>query len=198
MDQLKRSGIQRPEKMAPPPAVLVTMTHMLLRFASHIPKETPQRWFKALQEMTTGYKVDTRALLKTFDGVGYDGMIVVGPLAFHSLCEHHLFPFSGRAWLGYLPNRRTGRIVGLSKLGRLLEAHARRFQVQERMTADIAADLYKGLKAYGVGVRVESQHTCMSARGVGKEGTMRTNTLLGAFLKAEVRAEFETLCNRGE
>jgi GTP cyclohydrolase I len=158
--------------------------------------ETPRRWLKAMRQLTSGYSVDIPALFKTFDGVGYDGLIAVGPIKFFSVCEHHLLPFYGDVWVGYLPNARTGRIVGLSKLARLVGAHAKRLQVQERMTHDIAADVRKHLNAAGVGVRIESTHTCMAARGAEKEGVMRTQTLLGKFRVAAVRAEFVNLCRR--
>lgn len=158
--------------------------------------ETPERWTKMMWEMTRGYDVDIPALFKTFDGTGYDGIVVVGPVKFFSMCEHHLLPFYGEVWLGYLPNARTKRIVGLSKLARLVEAHAQRLQVQERMTHDIAQDMMKHLGAQGAGVRVESTHTCMAARGIKKEGVMRTQTLLGNFKRPTIRAEFIQLCRR--
>lgn len=159
-------------------------------------EETPKRWVKALKEMTSGYQVDVPALFKTFENTGYDGMVVLGPIPFWSLCEHHLLPFHGSAWVGYLPGT-SRRIVGLSKLARLVDAHARRLQVQERLTADIASDLRTHLKPAGVGVRIESVHTCMCARGIKKEGVMRTQTLLGEFREGAVNGEFNSLINRG-
>ncbi len=158
--------------------------------------ETPMRWMKAMREMTKGYDVDIPGLFKDFEGGGYDGMVTVGPIQFYSTCEHHLLPFHGRVWVGYLPNVRTRRIVGLSKVARLVTAHAKRLQVQERMTHDIAADMAKHLKASGVGVRIESLHTCMCARGIEKEGIMRTQSLLGAIKRGSARAEFIQLCTR--
>ena len=161
-------------------------------------QDTPYRWEKMMYEMTEGYSVNIAGLFKTFDQQGYDGMVVVGPIRFSSMCEHHLLPFMGDAWVGYLPNAHTRRIVGLSKLARLVDAHARRLQVQERMTHDIARDIVTHLRADGAGVRIESQHTCMSCRGIKKEGIMRTQSLLGSFKKSHaVRAEFIELCRRG-
>lgn len=154
--------------------------------------DTPRRWIKMMRELTSGQR-DTSALFKTFRSVGYDQMIVVGPIKFHSVCEHHLAPFKGNAWVGYVPNA-EGRVVGLSKLARLVIAHAKRFQVQERMTFDIATDIDEHLSPLGVGVRIESEHSCMAARGAEKEGIMRTQSLLGKFRDAEVRAEFYNLC----
>lgn len=182
------------------------VTELLEYLANLVPKEhldpslndTPTRWLKMMAEVTSGYEVDVPSLFKTFDQQGYDGMIVVGPVRFFSMCEHHLLPFYGDVWVGYLPNRNEPRIVGLSKLARLVDAHARRLQVQERLTHDIAADIMKHLKASGAGVRVESVHTCMAARGIRKEGVMRTQTLLGRFRKPEVRAEFIQLCRRAD
>lgn len=159
--------------------------------------QTAERWVKMMSEMTGGDQVEISSLFKTFDDVQYDGMIVVGPVKFSSLCEHHLLPFAGQAWVGYIPEARTGRIVGLSKLARLVDAHARRLQVQERMTTAISTDVMKFLKAEGAGCRLVSIHSCMACRGIKKEAPMRTQTLLGAFREAEVRAEFYELCKEG-
>lgn len=158
--------------------------------------DTPARWMKMMREMTEGYTVDIPALFKQFDQEGYDGMVVVGPIKFYSLCEHHLLPFHGSAWVGYLPNTKTKRIVGLSKLARLVTAHAKRLQVQERMTHAIAHDIVEHLAASGAGVRIESVHTCMCARGAEKEGLMRTQSLLGTFKLRDVRSEFAELVRK--
>lgn len=174
----------------------------LLRLAGRDPADpdlmdTPNRAVKAFQEMTSGHKVDVATLLKTFDGQQYSGLVVVGPIKFYSLCEHHLLPFYGSAWVGYLPNQKTGRIVGLSKVARLVEAFAKRLQVQERLTHQIAQALVDHLDAHGAGCLIEAQHLCMMARGVEQDSaTMRTQTLLGEFMRAEVRAEFDTLMRR--
>lgn len=178
-------------------ALRATLETWLASMPGGIDKDTPRRWMKAMEEMTSGHDIDIPKLFKTFDGIEYDGMIVVGPLPFYSLCEHHLLPFHGHVWVGYLPGKKH-RVVGLSKLARLVDAHARRLQVQERLTHDIAADIMKHLRAAGAGVRVESQHTCMCARGIKKEGIMRTQSLLGVFRKPDARAEFIQLCRRAE
>lgn len=167
-----------------------------LATALRVPQETPLRWLNAIEEMTSGYTIDIPSLFKQFDGIEYGGIVTVGPLPFYSLCEHHLLPFHGHAWVGYLPSASSGRIVGLSKLARLVDAHAKRFQVQERLTQDIARDIMTHLDAQGAGCRIESVHTCMAARGIEKEGVMRTQSLLGEFMKPEVRAEFIELCGR--
>jgi GTP cyclohydrolase I len=160
--------------------------------------DTPKRVAKAWEEMLSGYQVDTMALLKTDFGVNYDEMIVLRGVPFYSTCEHHLLPFSGTAGVAYIPNG-GGRVVGLSKLARLVEAHARRLQIQERMTADIASDLQEALKPAGVAVIVQASHSCMCARGVQKPGSeMVTSRLLGAFKdKPEARAEVLALLREG-
>lgn len=158
-------------------------------------KETPARVLKALQEQTSGYDIAVASLFKTFEGEGYDGMVVLGPIPFHSLCEHHLLPFTGVAWVGYIPNAKTKRIVGLSKLARLVDAYARRLQVQERLTTQVVDALMKHLKAAGAGCLIESKHLCMCVRGVKKEGAvMATQSLRGVFNKPDVKAEFNLLC----
>lgn len=152
---------------------------------------TPERVLRAWQEMTTGYRVDTRALLRTEFDSEYDEVVALRAVPFHSLCEHHLLPFHGTAAVAYLP--KGGKVVGLSKLARLVEAHARRFQIQERMTRDIAADVQSALEPRGVAVLVRARHSCMEARGVCKPGAeMVTTALLGLF-KDDARARAEVL-----
>jgi GTP cyclohydrolase I len=119
--------------------------------------ETPERASRAWRELTSGYKVDVKALLKTFDSDGYDEMVVVADIPFASLCEHHLLPFTGKAHVVYIP---LGRIIGLSKIPRLVDAFAQRLQVQERMTIQIADALEENLKPFGVMVVLEAVHTC--------------------------------------
>jgi GTP cyclohydrolase I len=152
--------------------------------------DTPQRVVKALREMTEGYHLDAGTILeRTFDE-HCDDMIVVRQVPFTSLCEHHLLPFTGTATVGYIPAE-SGGVVGLSKLARLVEMHARRLQVQERMTAAIAADIEEHLGAFGVGVVVRAYHSCMAVRGVRKSAEMVTSTMLGAMRQdARARAEF--------
>lgn len=151
-------------------------------------QETPGRAAKAWLELTSGYGVDVAALLKTFDSDGYDEMVVVGNIPFASLCEHHLLPFTGHAHVVYIPN---GRIVGLSKIPRLVDAYSHRLQVQERMTIQIADALQENLDPLGVMVVLEATHMCATLRGVKKAGTvMKTSAIRGALKdKPEARAE---------
>lgn len=152
-------------------------------------KETPSRVRRAYEEMTAGSKVDPASLIKTFDAGGYDQMVGVYGVPFHSLCEHHLLPFFGTASVAYIPN---GKIIGLSKLARIVDTYARRLQNQERIAEQVATCIMENLKPKGVAVSIEAQHMCMAARGVKKAGaTMRTCKLTGVFLKdAKARAEF--------
>ncbi len=152
--------------------------------------ETPGRVAKALMEMTSGNDVDAEALLKSFpdDGERYDEMIVVSNIPFTSLCEHHMLPFRGHAAVGYIPD---GRWVGLSKLARLVDAYAKRLQVQERLTVQVASTLANALRCKGTGVVLRATHQCMECRGVQKHGSVTTtNSLLGVFREPAVRAEF--------
>lgn len=154
-------------------------------------RDTPRRVVRALEEMTAGRSLRAEDILSTVFDEACDEMVVVRDVPFTSLCEHHLMPFHGTATIGYLPD---GKVVGLSKLPRLVLAHARRLQVQERMTRDIASDIDRVLKPRGVGVIVEAHHTCMSARGVRCSGRMATSALLGTFrTDAILRAEFMAL-----
>lgn len=162
-------------------------------------RATPERVARAWAEVLAGYDGDPETVLLTsdgsdgFDGTSYDGMIVLAGYPFASTCEHHLLPFMGVADVGYLPGT-AGKVVGLSKLGRLVDLYARRLQVQERLTAEIAGTLQARLGAAGVGVRLRATHLCMSCRGVRKAGTMSTETLCGVFREHTVRSEFWHLC----
>jgi GTP cyclohydrolase I len=151
---------------------------------------TPSRVHRMYRELTRGYQVDPDRLINgaVFD-VGYSEMVVVRGIEFYSLCEHHLLPFFGTANVGYLPR---GRVLGLSKIPRVVEMFARRLQVQERMTAQIAEFLRDRLDPLGVGVVVEAQHLCLAMRGVEKHGaTMVTSSVLGTFRSSrETREEF--------
>jgi len=154
--------------------------------------ETPARAAKAFCEMTSGYSVDVAGLFKTFDGEGYDEMVLVREIPFSSLCEHHLLPFTGRAAIAYIP---SGKIVGLSKLARLVDAFARRLQVQERLANQIADAMVEYLDPTGVAVVLEAEHLCMSIRGARIPGAITTTSALrGAiFEKPEARAELLSL-----
>lgn len=162
-------------------------------------QETPARFIKAMTEWTEGYRTDTEALLKTFeDGAdSYDEMVFVGAIPFYSLCEHHLAPFFGVAHIGYIPN---GKIVGLSKLPRLLEAFARRFSVQERITTQVADTIMKVLKPAGVGVVLQARHMCMESRGINRPGCVTTTAALRGKLKTEsdARAEFYKMIDQAK
>ena len=143
--------------------------------------ETPARVARAMQESFSGYGQEPEQILqKTFEEIdGYDEMIVLRGVRFESHCEHHLAPIMGRAWIAYVPRN---RVVGISKLARVVEAFARRLQIQERMTAQIANTINEVLKPEGVGVIVKASHHCMTTRGVHKPGSdLVTSRMLGCF-----------------
>lgn len=144
-------------------------------------RETPDRLIRAYQEYFSGYRQDPEQILrKTFEETdGYDEMVVLRGIPFESHCEHHVAPIIGRAWVAYVPDR---RVVGISKLARVVEAYARRLQIQERLTAQIANAIDQVLKPRGVGVVIKAAHHCMSSRGVHMHGTdMVTSRMLGCF-----------------
>lgn len=153
--------------------------------------ETPARVVNAWREWTIGYQIHPEDVLKVFNdgGENYDEMVLVKDIWFYSHCEHHMSPFFGHAHIAYIPD---GKIVGLSKLPRLLDIYARRLQVQERLTNQVAEALMEHLKPKGVAVKVQARHLCMESRGVQKPGCITTTTkLLGVFLKdAKARNEF--------
>lgn len=142
--------------------------------------ETPRRVAKALNFLTSGYREDIKdALRKAMFDVQCDEMVIVKDIEFYSLCEHHILPITGKAHIGYLPNK---KVVGLSKLARVVDIYARRLQVQERMTTQIASDLMSILNARGVGVVVEAVHYCMVMRGVQKQNSKTvTSAMVGSF-----------------
>ena len=168
----------------------------LLSWAGEDPKregllDTPKRVVEAYGDWYSGYHDDPREFLeRTFKEVaGYDEMIVLRDIEFESHCEHHMAPIIGKAHVGYLPN---GKVVGISKLARVVDVYARRFQVQEKMTAQIAQCIQDVLQPLGVGVVVEGAHECMTTRGIHKRGvSMVTSKMLGNFRDdARTRAEF--------
>jgi GTP cyclohydrolase I len=168
----------------------------LLRWAGDDPtreglRDTPGRVVSAYREWFAGYGSDPADYLRrTFEEVGgYDEMIVLRDIAFESHCEHHMAPIIGRVHIGYIPRN---RVVGISKLARLVEVYARRLQIQEKLTAEIAASLEAVLKPHGVAVVTEATHQCMTTRGVHKTGvSMVTSRMLGVFRDhAETRQEF--------
>lgn len=153
-------------------------------------KETPRRVRAYLETMTSGYKQDPEALLKTFeDGAqNYDEMVFVGSIPLYSLCEHHLVPFFGVAHVAYIPEK---RIVGLSKIPRVVEAFSRQLQVQERLTVQIADAIDRALKPKGVGVVIRARHMCVEMRGIEKPGTITfTSALRGVMKDGGAREEF--------
>ena len=168
----------------------------LLRWAGEDPRreglrETPRRVVDAYRDWYSGYGVDPREYLRrTFEETaGYDEMVVLRDIEFESHCEHHMAPIIGRAHVGYLP---TDRVVGISKLARVVDVYARRFQVQEKMTSEIARCIDEVLRPRGVGVVIEAVHQCMTTRGVHKTGvSMLTSQMLGSFREdARTRSEF--------
>lgn len=152
-------------------------------------KETPDRFSEACKKLYSGYGKKPEDILKVFDGGDYDEMIVVKNIEFYSTCEHHLIPFFGKAHIGYIPN---GKVIGLSKIPRLIEIFSRRLQNQERLTSQIAGALNEILNPKGVGVIMEAKHLCMMARGVEKQNSIvTTSALKGLFKKnTNTRAEF--------
>lgn len=158
--------------------------------------ETPARAARAFEEYFAGYQRDpVRILSKTFDETGgYEEMVVLRAIPFESHCEHHLAPIIGQAWVAYVPN---GRVVGLSKLARVVDAYAKRLQIQERLTSEIASAVLEALQPQGVGVVIKAVHHCMSSRGVHKVGSeMVTSCMLGCFREnAITRQEFLAIAN---
>ena len=170
----------------------------LLRWAGEDPAregliETPKRVVEAYTDWFSGYAIDPREYLgRTFEEMaGYDELVVLRDIEFESHCEHHMAPIIGRAHVGYLP---TSKVVGISKLARVVDVFARRFQVQEKMTAEIARCINDVLQPRGVGVVIEGVHECMTTRGVHKRGvSMITSKMLGTFRSdARTRNEFLT------
>jgi GTP cyclohydrolase I len=191
-----RSATNRPTRTEAEDAV-----RTLIRWAGDDPdreglRATPARAVRAYEEWFAGYDEDPREYLKrTFEEVaGYDEIVVLRDIRFESYCEHHLAPIIGRAHIGYLPDT---RVVGISKLARLVDVYAKRLQIQERMTAEIAACIESVLKPQGVAVVLEATHQCMTTRGVHKSGvTMVTSRMLGVFRsRPETRNEFLSALN---
>ncbi len=152
--------------------------------------KTPERVAKALRFMTRGYEQDIDQLLNgALFPIEYDEMVIVKDIDFFSMCEHHLLPFFGKCHVGYLPNK---KVVGLSKIPRVVDAFSRRLQVQERLTTQIAETLKKKLNAHGVAVVMEARHLCMMMRGVEKQNTIAvSSSMLGVFrTQQQTREEF--------
>ena len=156
-------------------------------------KDTPKRVIESFDEIFSGYDLDAADVLSsTFNAEGYDGIVLLRDIEFHSTCEHHLQPFSGKAHVAYIP---VDRIVGISKLARLVDMHARRLQNQERITKSVADDLETHISPLGCAVIVEARHGCMRCRGVAKQNAvMTTSSMKGVFFdKTDARAELMQL-----
>ena len=156
-------------------------------------RNTPKRVVESWAELYSGYKQNPKETLNaTFNGEGYDGIVLLKDIEFYSTCEHHMLSFTGKAHVAYIP---TERIVGISKLARIVEIYARRLQNQERITTQIADDLEKYLEPMGAAVIIEAKHQCMGCRGVKKSNaTMTTSAMRGVFFdRAEARSELMDL-----
>lgn len=155
-------------------------------------QKTPARMLDSLRYLTSGYTEDVEAVLKSalFD-VTYQDMVIVKDIEVYSLCEHHVLPFYGRAHIGYIP---SSKVIGLSKLPRVVDIFARRLQVQERLTHEISAAICEHLQPLGCGVVIEAYHLCMMMRGVSKQNSFTmTSSMHGSFQRIETRSEFLSL-----
>lgn len=192
---LERAEVQRSDER-PGRAEVEAAFRTILRWTGDDPGregliETPARAVRAMEEFFSGYRQNPAEILqKTFEEVeGYDEMVVLRGVRFHSHCEHHIAPIAGKAWVAYVP---SGRVVGISKLARVVEAFSKRLQTQEKLTAQIANTIDAALKPRGVGVIVKASHHCMITRGVQKHDTdLVTSRLLGCFRSdPSLRQEF--------
>jgi GTP cyclohydrolase I len=195
---LERAEVQRSEER-PGRADVEAAFRTILRWTGDNPNregliETPARAARAMEEFFSGYRQNPGEILqKTFEEVeGYDEMVVLRGVRFHSHCEHHIAPIAGKAWVAYVP---SGRVVGISKLARVVEAYSKRLQTQEKLTAQIANTIDTVLKPRGVGVIVKASHHCMITRGVQKHDTdLVTSRMLGCFRSdPSLRQEFVRL-----
>ena len=160
-------------------------------------ENTPERVVQSYEEIFSGYSDDASVILdSTFNAEGYDGIVLLRDMEFHSTCEHHLQPFSGKGHIAYIP---VDRIVGISKLARLLDMHSKRLQNQERITQSVADDIVENLSPLGCAVILEAQHGCMKCRGVRKQNSiMTTSSMRGVFFdKQEARTEVLQLIRSG-
>ena len=193
---LRRAEAPQPEVQKPSRADVEAAVRTIIRWTGEDPErdgliETPARVTRSFEEFFSGYAQDPVEILeKTFEEIeGYDEMIVLRDIRFESHCEHHMAPIIGRAWVAYIPN---GRVVGISKLARVVDVYAKRLQIQEKMTAQIANTINDVLQPQGVGVIIKATHHCMTTRGVHKPGTdLVTSRMLGCFRdNALTRQEF--------
>ncbi|MFZ2469314.1 MAG: GTP cyclohydrolase I FolE [Parvibaculum sedimenti] len=183
---MAKAKTKKPQKVAKPTqAEVEEAVRTMLRWAGEDPTregliDTPGRVARSYRELFAGYEVDPRAYLKrVFEEVGgYDELIVMRNIRVVSFCEHHMLPITGYAHVGYLP---SNRVVGISKLARVVHGFARRFQIQEKLTAEIAHTIFEVLEPRGVGVVIQAEHACMTMRGVNSpEATLSTSHLIGA------------------
>ncbi|HEY5412674.1 MAG TPA: GTP cyclohydrolase I FolE [Caulobacteraceae bacterium] len=181
----------------PTPEEAQAAVRTLIRWAGDDPdreglRDTPGRVIRSYREMFAGYDVDPREYLeRTFEEVGgYDQMVLLRDIRFVSFCEHHMLPVIGRAHVGYLP---TNRVVGISKLARVVRGFARRLQIQEKMTAEVADAIFEVLKPHGVGVLIEAEHSCMTMRGVNSPGSSLTTSALLGVIRDDHRTREEFL-----
>jgi GTP cyclohydrolase IA len=187
--------------MEPDTAKIETLVRQLLIELGEDPnreglQKTPLRVAKALSFLTHGYRTDVAEVINNaLFTQDTSSMVIVKDIEVYSLCEHHMLPFFGRCHIGYIPN---GKVFGVSKLARLVDAHARRLQLQERLTEDISREIMQSIDATGVGVMIEARHLCMMMRGVEKQNsTMVTSSVLGVFRDhLATREEFLTLVTR--
>lgn len=199
---MARKKVRKPKANRPSRKKAEEAVETLLLWAGEDPRregliDTPKRVASAYEDWFSGYREDPVMFLeRTFEEVeGYDEMIVLRDISFESHCEHHMAPIIGVAHVGYLP---SNKVVGISKLARVVEAFARRFQVQEKLTAQIANCIKDVLRPRGVGVVIDASHQCMTTRGIHKSGvSMVTSQMLGAFRKdARTRSEFLTMIGK--
>lgn len=196
---LEIAGALRADETRPDRAEVEAAFRTILRWAGENPDreglvETPARAVRAMDEFFSGYRQNPSEILqKTFEEIeGYDEMVMLRGVRFHSHCEHHIAPIAGKAWIAYVP---SGRVVGISKLARVVEAFSKRLQTQEKLTAQIANTIDEVLKPRGVGVIVKASHHCMITRGVQKHDTdLVTSRMLGCFRSdPSLRQEFVRL-----
>ncbi|HHU12460.1 MAG TPA: GTP cyclohydrolase I FolE [Clostridiaceae bacterium] len=156
-------------------------------------KDTPRRVANMYAEIFSGLNAeyDTDNDIRVFNVPGSDEMILVGDIPFYSMCEHHFIPFFGKAHIAYIP--KGGRVIGLSKLARILEHQAKRPQVQERLTSEVADLIFEALKPYGVAVVIEAEHMCMTMRGVKKPGSVTVTSALRGILKTDAKSRSEAM-----
>jgi GTP cyclohydrolase I len=192
--------VEAPAAVDVPPEVAEAV-RTLIRWAGDDPRregllDTPQRVARAWREYASGYVEDPAVhLSRTFDEVGgYDEIVLLKDIPFHSHCEHHLAPIIGKAAIAYLPRN---KVVGISKLARVLNGYARRLQVQERLTAQVADCIWEHLQPKGVAVVIEASHACMTARGVQTPGTMMTTSRMMGTFRSDERSRREVLALMG-